>query len=261
MDVIMLLAAGAASGLIAGLVGLAGGIVIVPVLVWIYGPTVIHDAIVVSWFAVLFNSIGATIKQLRMRTPQERLVLLSGARYFIVGVFFITPLVACLAGGSKSLISPRLVAILQLCLAVVMLWPIKELNDRKAPSRLRDLSFGGAIGGVSALIGVGGGTYTIAYFVYGAGVRFKDAIATANITGLTVGLLSVAGYLLSTSLAAHADTAQHSLLSPLEMAGVIAAGMAFAPLGVNLSTRFSTKTLRQILILALIVSSVRLLLS
>ncbi|MBI2733629.1 MAG: TSUP family transporter, partial [Aquabacterium sp.] len=58
----MLLVAGALSGLIAGLVGLAGGIVIVPVLVWLYGPPVIHDAIVVSWFAVLFNSIGATVK-------------------------------------------------------------------------------------------------------------------------------------------------------------------------------------------------------
>ncbi|WP_290646752.1 sulfite exporter TauE/SafE family protein [Aquabacterium sp.] len=257
----MLLLAGALSGLIAGLVGLAGGIVIVPVLVWLYGPPVIHDAIVVSWFAVLFNSIGATVKQLRIRTRQERLVLLSGARYFMMGVFFITPLVACLAGGAKSFVSPRLVAILQLCLAMVMLWPVKEQDERRDPSRIRDLSFGGAIGGVSALIGVGGGTYTIAYFVYGAGVRFKDAIATANIIGSTVGFLSVTGYVLSHALLSNASPESEPLLSAAGMAAVIVGGLAFAPIGVSLSSRFSTKTLRQILIFALIMSSLRLMMS
>lgn len=257
----MLLLAGALSGLIAGLVGLAGGIVIVPVLVWMYGPPVIHDAIVVSWFAVLFNSIGATTKQLRMRTQQERRVLLSGAKYFIIGVFVITPLVAYLAGGSKSFISPKVVAVLQLCLAVVMLWPIKELGERRGSSLIRDLSFGGAIGGVSTLIGVGGGTYTIAYFVYGAGVRFKDAIATANIIGSTIGFLSVTGYVLSHALLSDSSPESEPLLSAAGMAAVIVGGMACAPIGVSLSSRFSTKTLKQILIFALIVSSLRLMMS
>jgi uncharacterized membrane protein YfcA len=48
---------GVGGGLIAGLVGLAGGIFIVPALVSIYGTAGMNDAIAISFFAVLFNSL------------------------------------------------------------------------------------------------------------------------------------------------------------------------------------------------------------
>lgn len=259
MELVTLMLIGSVSGLIAGLVGLAGGIVVVPALTWMYGPAVLHDAIVVSWFAVLFNSIGAVIKQLKMRNPQERVELLSGARFFLLGAVVITPLVALVASEAKRLVSPHLVAALQLCLAVVMLWPVRQDESPKTAQRgVVDASFGGLIGGVSTLIGVGGGTYTIAYFVYGTGVKFRDAIATANLTGLTIGALSVTGYLVSL-LAFRESAAGHGPLTAMGMFLLIAAGMATAPLGVRLSRVLPTKTLRQILIFALIVSSLKLL--
>ena len=261
MEIFILALIGAVSGLIAGLVGLAGGIVVVPALIWLYGPVVLHDAIVVSWFAVLFNSIGAATKQLKMRNAKERIQLWRGARFFLLGAVVITPLVALLASEAKHFVTPALVAILQLCLAAVMLWPISEQPENKAPRRrLMDASFGGVIGGVSTLIGVGGGTYTIAYFVYGTGTKFRDAIATANLTGLTIGALSVTGYLLSL-LAFHDSAAGAGSLTAVGMAVLIAAGMASAPAGVRLSRVLPVKTLRQILIFALIVSSFRLLLT
>ena len=44
--------------MIAGLFGLAGGIFILPALVALFGPQSIHDAIVVSFFAVLLNRLS-----------------------------------------------------------------------------------------------------------------------------------------------------------------------------------------------------------
>ncbi|RZI84933.1 MAG: sulfite exporter TauE/SafE family protein [Rubrivivax sp.] len=261
MEFLTLMLIGSVSGLIAGLVGLAGGIVVVPALTWLYGPAVLHDAIVVSWFAVLFNSIGAVIKQLKMRDAQERLQLLAGAKFFLAGAVVVTPLVALVASEAKRLVTPHLVALLQMCLAAVMLWPVREENATKTPQRgVVDASFGGLIGGVSTLIGVGGGTYTIAYFVYGAGSKFRDAIATANLTGLTIGALSVAGYLVSL-LAFKESAAGSGPLTAMGMALLIVSGMATAPLGVRLSRILPTKTLRQILIFALIVSSLKLMLT
>jgi len=261
MDILLLTLVGALSGVIAGLVGLAGGIVVVPALTWMYGPSALHTAIVISWFSVLFNSVGAASKQLRMRTPEERGRLLSSARWFLAGVVVITPLVALLASEAKHLVSKELVAVLQLCLAAVMLWPVSEASQQKPARPVLDASFGGLISGVSTLIGVGGGTYTIAYFVYGAGARFRDAIATANLTGLTVGALSVAGYLSSQVLfQQHGAVAQAA--GPISMGGMVAmivSGVLAAPLGVKLSHRLPTKTLRQILIFALMVSAGRLL--
>lgn len=242
------------------MVGLAGGIVVVPALTWLYGPIALHDAIIVSWFAVLCNSIGAAAKQMKIRDAFDRVQLLYSARFFLLGAILITPMVSMVASDAKTIITPHLVAVLQLCLAAAMLWPIKEKDEPRSTRSFIDATFGGLIGGVSTLIGVGGGTYTIAYFVYGAGSRFRDAIATANLAGLTIGALSVAGYLIS--LSSHPNHASSSgPISAFGMALVIAAGMLCAPLGVRLSRILPTKTLKQILIGALMVSSLKMLLS
>lgn len=252
---------GAASGLIAGLVGLAGGIVIVPVLTWMYGPSVLHTAIAISWFCVLFNSVGAASKQLRNRTRDERRVLLQNARWYLIGTVLITPVVALVAAGERDLVSRHVVAVLQLCLAAVMFLPINQADSERRDTPVRDVAFGGVIGAVSTLIGVGGGTYTIAYFVYGTGTKFRDAIATANLTGLVIGILSVAGYFASLLLFAHQTNAASSPISNLGMAVLISAGMLAAPLGVRISTKLPVKRLRQILVVALMFSATRLLLS
>ena len=258
MEILLLALVGAFAGVIAGLVGLAGGIVVVPALTWMYGPDALHSAIVISWFSVLFNSIGAVSKQLRMRTPVERKQLISGARWFLIGAVVVTPLISVLASEAKHLVNKELVAVLQLCLAAVMFWPISEQARARTPNAALDASFGGIIGGVSTLIGVGGGTYTIAYFVYGAGARFRDAIATANLTGLTIGTLSVVGYL-SSQVLFQQPAHEAGPISIYGMAAIIVTGVVAAPLGVRLSQKLPTKTLRQILIFALMVSAGRLL--
>lgn len=126
---------GAAAGVIAGLVGLAGGIVVVPTLTWLYGPSVLHTAIAISWFCVLFNSIGAASKQLRIRTQEERRELLTNARPYLLGTVLVTPLVALAATEIKQLVSRPLVAALQLCLALVMFLP--SASRRRIASRHR----------------------------------------------------------------------------------------------------------------------------
>jgi uncharacterized protein len=259
MEVSLLLAVGGVSGVIAGMVGLAGGIVVVPALTWIYGPSALHTAIVISWFSVLFNSVGAVGKQIRMRSPDERRRLLSSAKWFLLGALVITPVVSLLVSESSGSVTKETVAILQLCLAAVMLCPVSEARVARSPRPIVDASFGGLIGGISALIGVGGGTYTIAYFVYGAGARFRDAIATANLAGLTVGSLSVLGYLSSLFMFRHDAVQQASPISLQGMVVMILAGALAAPIGVRLSQRLPTKTLKRILIGALMFSAGRLL--
>lgn len=261
MDLVLLATAGAAAGLIAGLVGLAGGIVIVPALTWLYGPEALHSAIVISWFSVLFNSFSAAAKQWQLRSPAERATLFHAARWYLAGAVVVAPAVAALASTHARVVTPAAVAVLQLCLAAMMLWPVEEHPRVRSDKPARDASFGGFIAAVSTLIGVGGGTYTIAYFVYGAGVRFRDAIATANVTGFAIGALSVGGYLFSVLLY-RAETGD--ALGPIStwgMAAVILAGVVAAPLGVRISTALPTRALRHILIAALCVSALRLLVS
>lgn len=259
MELFLLCSIGLGAGLIAGLVGLAGGIVVVPALTWVYGPQALHSAIVISWFAVLFNSFGAAAKQWRIRSEDERAALLHGARWYLAGAMLVTPLIACYASAEPGLLSAKLVALLQLCLAAVMLWPVPQESRRRKANPARDACSGGLISAVSTLIGVGGGTYTIAYFVYGAGARFRDAVATANFAGLAVGALSVAGYL--STLAAPGVVGATGPIPAWSIAGVVLTGIVAAPLGVALSQHLPTRRLRQILIFVLVLSAGRLLLA
>jgi len=70
---------GAGGGLISGAVGLAGGIFIVPALVTLLGTQAMGDAIVVSFFAVLLNSLSATIENRKSRGKDAYWVLVNGA--------------------------------------------------------------------------------------------------------------------------------------------------------------------------------------
>lgn len=258
-SLLLLAAVGAASGFVAGLVGLAGGIVIVPALTWLYGLGALHAAIVISWFSVLFNSLGAATKQWRVRSPQERRSLVHGARWYLAGVTLIAPAVSLVASHHQDWVTPRAVAVLQLCLAVVMFWPLADAQKaRRAPPAL-DLSAGGAVAAVSTLIGVGGGTYTIAYLVYASGMRFRDAIATANMMGLAIGVLSVTGFVAGLLLTGDGVAGQLGPMSPAGMVAVVVSGALCAPMGVVASRAMPVRTLRNILVGALALSAVRML--
>lgn len=266
MEIIEFGLIGIFSGLIAGLVGLAGGIVIVPALIWIYGKDALFDAILISWVAVFTNSVAAMYKQLKVRPREERMALLANARFFLVGIAIATPVVALAFNSDKGAIDARIVALLQLCLAAAMLVPIKpaaEGEPRRKPNLL-DTLLGCIIGGVSTIIGVGGGTYTIAYFAMVAKSQFQDAIATANMSGFAIGALSILGFMASYAISsAHAAPGSVAGLTlPVWGAvSLILCGMLAAPVGVKLSRTLPTKTLKQILIATIMASSIKLLLA
>jgi uncharacterized membrane protein YfcA len=261
VELVLLCTVGAVSGLVAGIAGLAGGIVIVPVLTWLYGPQALQSAIVVSWFSVFFNSLAASTTQWRSRTKPERGELLFAMRWYLLGTAVVTPFVAVGAVRLTNLIGQEFVGILQLCLAGVMLLPVAEGAHTARPERpLRDASFGGLVGTLSTVIGVGGGAYTIAYFVHGNGSRFRDALAAANLTGLTLGALSVGAYLSSLVLLQQAPGAEASPISTLGLICMVACGLAAAPLGVLAQGKCSVLLLRRLVIVSLIISALRLLL-
>lgn len=260
MESLTLLLAGSLSGLVAGMAGLGGGTVIVPVLTWLYGAGALHEAIVVSWFAVLFNSLSAAIKHYHLRTSEERTEIFAASRYFLMGVLAVTPLVALLMSGASQIASPMVVGTLQLSLAGVLLWPMTDGGIARGMRKSVDALCGGIVGGASTLIGIGGGAYTIAYMVYGPRRSLRDAIAAGNVTGVAVGALSVAGYGVSLLMAReHGLENRPTLISPQGMAVLIVGGVVFSALGVKLSRTIPTSTLRKILVGLLAVSAVRLL--
>lgn len=261
VDIFVFIAVGLASGFFSGLIGFGGGVIIVPALTWIYGPSIIHDAIMISWFAVFFNSAGAAIKQLRVRSTAERRKLLLDGGFFLAGAAVVSSVVALFASGEKLSVTPHVVGVLQICMAVMMLTtPLKgALVPGVLTNKFVDASFGGFVGGISSLIGVGGGSYTIAYFVRWVGADFRDAIAAANLSGFIIGALSVIGYGISLiAFDGRAETA-HGPLGSFWKFLVIFFGLIAAPLGVRASGLVRVRTLRRWIVAMLALSAANLL--
>jgi uncharacterized membrane protein YfcA len=254
-DYLLLALIGAGGGLISGAVGLAGGIFIVPALVAVFGTQVMGDAIVLSFFAVLFNSLSATVENRKSRGAQAYWALIGGAKLYTLAAAAAALLVAMLFGQHKDAISKPLLASLQLLLAVCMLIPRAWYeNVHAARSRLKDVAVGSVVGGISTLIGVGGGTYTIFYFL-AHGRQIKDCTLTSNFVGIFIGLMGIIGYYGITLLSAGGLLAGRDVIDAPGKLVLIAFGVITSPLGVRLQTRLPAATIKKMVVLALASSS------
>jgi uncharacterized membrane protein YfcA len=246
---------GAGGGLISGAVGLAGGIFIVPALVALLGTQAMGDAIAVSFFAVLLNSLSATIENRKSRGKIAYRTLVNGAGWYTCGAAAAALTVAILFGRHQDAISKPLLASLQLLLAICMLVPRRLYeNLRAARTRLKDATVGSIVGGVSTLIGVGGGTYTIFYFLV-HGRDIKDCTLTSNFVGIFIGLMGIVGYYGGTLMLEGGSGAGAHGVSTLEKVVLIGFGVIASPLGVRLQSRLPASAIKKIVVIVLACSA------
>lgn len=246
---------GAGGGLISGAVGLAGGIFIVPALVALLGTQAMADAVVVSFFAVLLNSLSATIQNRKTRGRDAYRTLVHGAGWYTCGAAVAALTVAVLFGRHQDAISKPLLASLQLLLALCMLIPRPWYEKmRAAQSRLKDAAVGSLVGGVSTLIGVGGGTYTIFYFLV-HGREIKDCTLTSNFVGIFIGLMGIVGYYGYALMSAGASLAGHHGINALGQAILIGFGAMASPVGVRLQSRLPAAAIKKMVVAVLACSA------
>ena len=162
-------------------------------------------------------------------------------------------------GRHQGAISKQLLASLQLLLALCMLVPKRWYEHlRAAHSPLKDTAVGSLVGGVSTLIGVGGGTYTMFYFLV-HGRQIKDCTLTSNVVGIYIGLMSIVGYYGATR--GVATFAGPHAIDGLGKAILVAAGVAASAFGVRLQPKLPAAAIRKLVVPVRAVSSSYVLLS
>lgn len=192
-----LLALGSAVGVLAGLLGVGGGTIIVPVLVWILRshpeipPTnVMHVALASSLATIMFTSLSSTIAHHKRKAILWPVVL-QLTPGLIAGV-----LVG--SGIAGTLSSHALKIFFSIFLLIVSI----QLGRNAQPSAHRQLpdwrgtSFVGfIIGQVSALVGIGGGTLTVPFLTW-HNVAVRNAVATSAACGFPIAVAGTLGYVL-----------------------------------------------------------------
>lgn len=195
---VALLGAGAAGGLLAGLLGVGGGIVIVPALdmaLTLAGvdPTVaLHVAVATSMATIVPTSISSSRSHAR-RGAVDGAVIRRWSLPIVVGAL----VGALLASSVEARVLAGVFGIVALAAAVKMLLPIDGMVLRQSlPGGPGGALIPAAIGTVSAMMGIGGGTLTVPALTL-CGEPVHKAVGTAALLGLWISVPATLGFLLA----------------------------------------------------------------
>ncbi|AYH45418.1 sulfite exporter TauE/SafE family protein [Azoarcus sp. DN11] len=191
------LALGAFIGFFAGLLGVGGGGIMVPMLTSLFiaqgmpKESVVHLALGTSMSAIVMTSIAS------LRTHHKHgAVRWDVVRYIapgiVVGTFAATFVASRIASKPLAIFFACFMAYVSL----QMLANIKPKPSRDLPGPVGMSAVGLGIGGVSALVAIGGGSLSVPFMTW-CNVKVHHAIGTSAAIGLPIALAGTVGYLVN----------------------------------------------------------------
>lgn len=246
-------AAGVVAGLIAGLLGLGGGLVIVPLLVVLFSwlgeapEFIMHMAVATSMMTIIVTSFVSLLAHHRHQHINWRAVrLLSGG--LAAGAFF----GAWFASRMPREFLQVFFAVFALLMAIRVWLPLAHNGYVQLLNNLPAKGFSLFAGGVSALIGIGGGSLVVPYLML-AGQHIRIAIGTSAACGFPIAVAAVLGFIVfSPEQAFVQDKWQSGFVHWQAFLGISATSMIFAPVGAKLAAKMSEKSLRHLFSTALV---------
>lgn len=242
------LLAGALAGLVAGLFGLGGGIVVVPVLAVVFAWQGMPEAQLMQ-MAVATSLMTICLTSLSSITAHARY----GHVHWRLGAWLMPTLAvgsftgAWLAMRLDSDVLQFIFAVFALLMAV-RIWLTQRPLGLPALIKPVAMSVFGLFAGLfSALVGIGGGTLTVPYLLL-AGQPIKQAVGTASACGLSIALAGVAGFIL---LIPASNVTGGYIVWPAFF-GIVCSSLIFAPLGARLARNLPSQWLQRLFSLALL---------
>ncbi len=250
-EYLIYLTLGAFAGTLAGLLGVGGGLVIVPVLAWVYAGqgidagVIMHLAIGTSLATIVFTATSSVRAHHRRGAVQWRLFW-QLAPGIVIGAWL---------GAMATELLPTaalrsIFGVFELLIAAQIGFALLPEGHRELPRRLGMGIAGALIGGVSAIIGVGGGSLTVPFLVW-CNVDVRKAVATSAATGLPIALAGALGFVAAGWHTAHLPVGAIGFIYLPALAGIVVTSMLFAPLGARLAHTLPTATLKRVFALFL----------
>ncbi|MHB1240113.1 MAG: sulfite exporter TauE/SafE family protein [Gammaproteobacteria bacterium] len=247
------------AGVTAGLLGVGGGLIIVPVLALLLRgqgvgeDLVMHLAVGTSLATIAFTSLSSGYAHHR-RGGVSWSVFARLAPGIVVGAGLGAVAAALLpAHGLRAVFG-----LFELAVAAQLAFGRPPAPHRQLPGPIATGFVGTAIGAVSALLGIGGGSLTVPYLVW-CNVPIRTAVGTSAACGLPIALAGAAGFVITGWNAAGLPPGASGFVVWPAVAGVAIASVAFAPLGAWIAHRVPTVALRRGFALFLVALAVKVL--
>jgi uncharacterized membrane protein YfcA len=242
-----LVALGLCTGFLAGLLGIGGGMIMVPfITVILSGRGVAPDlsikmAIATSMATIIFTSISSVRAHHQRGAVRWDIVkrlapgIVLGAALASLGVF------ALLKGSWLALVFAAFVSFS----ATQMLMDKKPKPTRTLPGTAGQIGAGTTIGFLSGLVGAGGGFVSVPFMTW-CNVAIHNAVATSAALGFPIALANALGYIVSGQGVAGLPAGSLGYVFLPALLVIAIASVLMAPLGVRAAHALPVKSLKRV---------------
>lgn len=248
---------GSIAGIFAGLLGLGGGLIIVPVLAILFAAEgfaeqlVMIMAVATSLATIVFTSISSVAAHHRLGTVVWNKVMI-----LVPGIIIGSVLGAVLADFISAQLLKTLFIIYVLCVAVQMGLEVRpEQVNRRQPAWL-DYIAAVVIGMTSSILGIGGGSLTVPYLVHNQ-YSMRNAVAVASACGLPIAIAGTVSYAV---LGQHVELLPQGSLGYVYLPaflGIVLCSVVTAPIGAKLAHYLPAQKLKRYFALFLIAVAIK----
>ncbi|MDR2489227.1 MAG: sulfite exporter TauE/SafE family protein [Desulfovibrio sp.] len=244
-SLILFLCLGSVAGILAGLLGVGGGLVIVPMITYafsaqgIVGEYTHHLALGTSLATIVFTSVSSF-----MTHHRNSAVLWSIFAQVTPGILIGTFLGSKVAATMPTSWLKIFFVVFLLYVATQMLLNIKPKASREMPGFLGSSAAGGIIGVVSSLVGIGGGSLSVPFMTW-CNVPMHKAVGTSAAIGFPIAVAGALGYLLNgAGIPGRPDYTLGFIYLPAFF-GIACASVFTAPRGARLAHRLPVSKLKK----------------
>ena len=251
---------GAVVGILAGMLGIGGGLIIVPALSYLLvhfldmtTESVMPVAIATSLSTIIFTGMSSAFAHYKLGNIKVNIVLYTG-----IGIAFGAIVGAQIASHISGQTLKDVFAVLVILIAAQMIFGKQKASQNEA-SKITLGAVGSGAGVLSALMGIGGGALLVPAFVWFR-VNVRIAIGCAAFSGLIIAIFGTTSFIIAGWNAT--DVPEHSVgyvYLPASL-GIVATSIFTASVGAKLGQKVNVRILKMMLACLLVLVSIRMIL-
>jgi uncharacterized membrane protein YfcA len=240
------LATGAAVGFLAGLLGIGGGMTLVPILSAMFAAQElapdhsVHLALATGMASIIFTSSASVREHHRHRAVDWSIV-----RRLAPGMLAGTLLSSAASGWISQRGLALAFAVIVFCGATQILLGRKPSASRRLPGLPWMFAIGVAMGVVCGLVSAGGTFLTVPFMLF-CGVTMHVAIGTGAAIGVPIAVVGTVGYILSGLRVEDLPSLSLGFVYLPALAALVAASVTTAPFGARAAHKLPVHTLKRV---------------
>jgi uncharacterized protein len=250
---------GVLAGIIGGMLGLGGGIIIVPVLHFLFtqqgfpAETIMHVVVTTSLATIIVTALSATYTH-----HQKGAVMWPTVNRFAPGILIGACVGAFVADSLSSNVLRIFFGVFEIMVAIQIGLELKPGAKASLPGTTGLVSSGVGIGLLSTLLGIGGGTLTVPFLLW-CNVNIRNAVAISSACGFPIAVAGTAALIIAGWDNNNVPAYSFSYLYWPAAVIIIAMTIFFAPIGARLAHYLPVAILKRIFSVILAIVGIRML--